>query len=109
MPPGSYTATFMLQGFGTVDSQVTVPLGSAGEVNVSMPIGAVAESVQVTAQVPTPLATTETSQHITSAEIGTLPMGRTLFRIAELAPGLTANTPNNGQIVINGAFAYDNI
>ena len=75
----------------------------------SYTIGAVAESVQVTAQVPTPLATTETSQHITSAEIGTLPMGRTLFRIAELAPGLTANTPNNGQIVINGAFAYDNI
>ncbi len=36
-------------------------------------------------------------------------MGRSLFRIAELAPGLTANTPNNWQIAINGSFAYDNI
>ena len=70
LPPGAYNATFTLQGFGTVDNPVTVPLGSAVEVNVSMPIGTVAESVQVTAQVPTPLTTTETSQNITSAEIG---------------------------------------
>ena len=74
-----------------------------------MQIGAVAESVQVTALVPTSLATTEISQHIIADEIIQLPMGRNLFRIAELAPGLTANTPNDGQIAINESFAYDNI
>ena len=110
LPPGRYTVSFALQGFTTVDNQVvTVPLGSAVEVNVSMQVGGVAEAVQVTAVVPTPLATTEVSQHITADEISRLPMGRNLFRIAELAPGLTANTPNNGQIAINGSFAYDNI
>ena len=31
------------------------------------------------------------------------------WRIAELQPGLTDNTPNAGQVTINGAFAYDNI
>ena len=29
--------------------------------------------------------------------------------IAELAPGLTANTPNADQVSISGAFAYDNV
>ena len=33
-------------------------------------------------------------------------MGRNPFRIAELAPGLTDNTVNNGQLTMNGAFAY---
>ena len=109
LPPGRYDASFVLQGFTTADSQVTVPLGSTVEVNVSMQVGAVAEQVEVIAVVPTPLATTEISQNITADQVGRLPMGRSLFRIAELAPGLTANTPNTGQIAINGAFAYDNI
>jgi hypothetical protein len=93
LPPGSYNASFGLQGFATVNSQVVVSLGGRNEVNIAMQVGAVAESVQVTAVVPSPLASTEISHNITSAEVGQLPMGRTLFRIAELAPGLTANTP----------------
>ena len=109
LPPGRYNASFVLQGFTTVDNQVTVPLGSTVKVNVSMQIGGVAESVQVIAVVPSPLASTEISQHITADEINRLAVGRSPFRIAELTPGLTANTPNDGQIAINGAFAYDNI
>ena len=109
LPPGQYTASFALQGFTSVDAPVTVPLGRMAEVNVSMQVGAVAEAIQVIAVVPTPLATTETSQNIIYDEVQRLPMGRTPFRIAELAPGLTTNTPNDGQITINGAFAYDNI
>ena len=109
LPPGRYNAAFVLQGFTTVDSQVTVPLGSTVEVNVSMQVRAVEEDVTVTAVVPTPLTSTEVSQNIIYDEVQQLPMGRNLFRIAELAPGLTANTPNAGQIAINGSFAYDNI
>ena len=41
--------------------------------------------------------------------INDLPTGRTPFTIAELAPGLTDNGPNAGQITIAGAFAYDNV
>jgi outer membrane receptor for ferrienterochelin and colicin len=29
--------------------------------------------------------------------------------MAELAPGLTNNTPNAGQVTISGAFAWDNV
>ena len=109
LPPGQYTASFALQGFTSVDAPVTVPLGRMAEVNVSMQVGAVAEAIQVIAVVPTPLTTTETSQNITDDEINQLPMGRTVHLIAELAPGLTNNTPNLRQVAINGAFAYETV
>jgi hypothetical protein len=109
LPNGIYTVSFALQGFTTVDRTVTVPLGGRVEANVSMQVGAVAEAVDVIAVAPTPLTTTESSQNITAEQVQALPLGRSLFRIAELAPGLTANTPNSGQVAINGAFAYDNV
>ena len=39
----------------------------------------------------------------------TLPTGRTPSLVAELAPGLTNNTPNVNQVTISGAVAYDNV
>jgi hypothetical protein len=46
---------------------------------------------------------------MSSRELNAIPVGRTPARIAELAPGLTDNTPNVGQVTISGAFAYDNV
>ena len=37
-----------------------------------------------------------------------LPIGRTPFFLAELAPGLTDHTPNQNQVTMGGGFAYDN-
>ena len=47
--------------------------------------------------------------NLQAAEVSVLPIGRTPARIAEIAPGLTDNTPNLGQVTISGAFAYDNV
>ncbi len=38
-----------------------------------------------------------------------MPVGRRPFEIAELAPGVTDNTPNVGQMAVGGAFAFDSI
>src|SRR6266511_54725 len=38
-----------------------------------------------------------------------LPIRRTIDQIAALAPAVTTNTPNAGQLKINGGFAYDNV
>ena len=108
LPPGIYTVTFALDGFASVDDTVAVPLGGEISVNVVMEPGIRAEAVQVTA-VPPPLASTETSRNLTADEFGVLPIGRSLFRLAALSPGLTTNTPNPGQLTVNGAFAYDNV
>ncbi len=109
LPNGEYLVTFMLQGFTTQETMATVPLGGTIEANASMQVGAVAEAVQVTAVIPSPLASTEVSANITGEQVGILPVGRSPFRIAELTPGLTNNTVNNGQVTISGAFAYDNV
>ena len=93
LPNGNYIVTFELQGFNTVANTVSVPLGGTVEANVSMPIAGVTESVLVTAVVPTPLASTETSQNITDDEVTALPVGRTPFLIAELAPGPDSQHP----------------
>ena len=109
LPPGEYDVVFELDGFADVENMATVPLGATIEVNGSMTPGGVTETVQVVAVVPSPIATTESSSNTTADEISALPVGRTPFRIAELQPGLTNNTPNAGQVTVNGSFAYDNI
>ena len=108
LPPGDYSVIFEMDGFATVDDVVTVPLGGDVSVNVAMEPGAVAELVQVTS-VPPPVSSTEASRNLTADEFGVLPIGRSLFRLAELSPGLTTNAPNRGQLTINGAFSYDNV
>ena len=109
LPPGEYRVVFELSGFADVVETATVALGGDTGVNAALAPAGVVETVQVVGVVPTPLETTITSSNITDDEVYALPMSRTPWRIAELQPGLTDNTPNAGQVTINGAFAYDNI
>ena len=109
LPPGLYDIQFVLDGFESATDTARVQLGGIVGVNVEMEPGRLAESVQVTDVIPSALASTETSHNLTAEDIDRLPTGRDLFRVAELAPGLTRNTPNSGQVTINGAFAYDNV
>ena len=108
LPPGDYAVTFELDGFGAAEEIATVPLGGTVAVNATMHPARVAEAVQVIAVVPTPIESTETSHNLTADDIDRLPVGRDIFRIAELAPGLSDNAPNDGQLTINGGFGYDN-
>ena len=109
LPPGDYGVVFELQGFADVNEMATVSLGGDVGVNAAMAPAGVTEVIQVVGVVPTPIETTVASSNVTADEINALPSSRTLWRIAELQPGLTDNTPNAGQVTINGAFAYDNI
>ena len=110
LPNGEFVVQFVLDGFATVENTITVPLGGTVATDVTMPLATVQVfQVEVFAVAPTPLASTEVSQNMTNEEVGILPMGRTPFEIAELAPGLTGNTVNDGQVTIGGSFAYDNV
>ncbi len=109
LPPGAYSVVFTLSGFGDVEQAPTVPLGGEVGVNAVMAPGGVTETVQVVGVVPAAIQTTETAANMVDDVVNVLPVGRSPFAIAALQPGLNTNTPNAGQLAINGAFAYDNV
>ncbi|HEY1910131.1 MAG TPA: carboxypeptidase regulatory-like domain-containing protein [Vicinamibacterales bacterium] len=109
LPPGAYTLKFTLSGFGDVTQTMTLPLGLVVEQNAVLKAAGVAEAVQVTAAPPTPIATGVVGGNYKHEEIEALATPRTLEGIATLSPGVTENSTNAGQIVVNGAMAFDNI
>ena len=109
LPPGDYTVTFELEGMATVQSNATVRLGGDTPVNVTMQVQAEEETIVVTGELSSTLASSEVSTTYNFEEVNNLPIGREPDDIAALAPGLTQNTPNGGQVSISGGFAYDNV
>jgi hypothetical protein len=110
LPPGNYTVRFQFAGTADVEQTAVVPLGGVAEVDATLMLAGVQEAVRVSADLtPPPLAQTQLSTNFTAETVNALPVGRRPFEIAELAPGVTDNTPNAGQIAIGGAFAFDSI
>jgi len=110
LPPGTYRVRIELTGMTTATDMAEVPLGGTAEVNASLEVARLQEAVQVSAAVtPPPLAVTQTQSNYRQEMVSLLPMGRRPFEVAELAPGVTDNTPNVGQIAIAGAFAFDSL
>src|SRR5690606_29824444 len=78
-------------------------------VDAKMEVGGIEEVVVVTAEAPGALATPTGHANLAAADTNLMPVGRTPARVAELAPGLTDNAPQAGQVTISGAFGYDNV
>jgi hypothetical protein len=110
LPPGIYTVAFDLSNFQPGKREdVALTVGGTTEVNIKMSIATRTEAVFVTAEAPSPVATVTSGQTFTKTELEALPVGRTPAQIAELAPGLTNDTPNVNQVTISGATAFDNV
>ena len=76
---------------------------------MTLPTGTLTEAVQVVAETPSVIATPTVSANIRKEEVDALATPRTIQGIATLAPNVTERSPNAGQVVINGAFAWDNV
>jgi outer membrane receptor protein involved in Fe transport len=109
LPAGQYEVTFELSGFTTVKQTSAVSVGLQVTQNVTLPTGTLTEAVQVVAETPSVIATPTVGANIRKEEIDALATPRTIQGIATLAPNLTERSPNAGQVVINGAFAWDNV
>jgi outer membrane receptor protein involved in Fe transport len=110
LPVGTYRIRFELSGMRTVEEEVAVPLGDTVKLDATLALATVQEQVTVVAEIiPPAFVTTQTATNFRSELINALPIGRTPALIAELAPGVTDNTPNVGQMAIGGAFAFDSI
>ena len=108
LPPGRYLVRFDMDNMSSVERRAEVPLGSAVVVDQELALAPVKEVVEVRGATPAPV-TSRGGVTMRAAQIATLPIGRTPFLVTELAPGVTDNTPNNMQVTISGAFAYDNL
>jgi hypothetical protein len=109
LPPGRYEMAFELSSFAPVKQTTEVALGLTVEHNVMMNPAGVQEELQIVGELPAAIATPVVGANYTHAEINALATPRTLYGIAQLAPGLTDNTPNNTQVTINGSLAFDSI
>jgi hypothetical protein len=110
LPAGIYAVSFDNSNFQAARREgVSLNVGATVEVNTTMSLAARRESVTVTAETPSSVATTVVSQAFTKRDVDLLPVGRRPQDIAELAPGLTNNTPNASQVTISGATAFDNV
>jgi carboxypeptidase family protein/TonB-dependent receptor-like protein len=120
LPLGSYSVTVQQAGFQTqVRRGIALTVGSEAVVNLELAVGAVQETVEVTAAAPAIETTTATlSGLVSSQQIRDLPLnGRSIDQLALLSPGVFANrnvgaSPSTGmgiRISVNGGRPSDNL
>ena len=108
LPPGDYTLRFSLEGLQEVTRSARVTAVGTARVDVDMKVSSVTESITVTASAPAVLETTEVQANFQKRQVDDLPLGRNPNAIANLAPGVTNNGPNNA-VQISGAMSSDNL
>jgi len=109
LPPGSYTITATLQGFqaGKVEN-ANIALGQLLTINLTLAVGGVAESVQVTGE--SPLIDTKQSAAfatVSQETIERIPKGRDFTDVIKVAPGANEES-RTGGIQVDGASGSEN-
>jgi hypothetical protein len=110
LPPGEYKLSYALSGFSSVEIPMLLALGATVDVPATLGVAAVEESIEVLGQSSSILTETQVATNYKYEEVvDKLAMNRNLAAIATMAPGVSNNGPNIGQISVGGAFAYDNV
>ena len=114
LPVGTYQVKASAPGFQTTSyPPFVLQLNQSARVDVSMKIGKVSETVEVSGAAPVlQTESTEVSTIIDSAAVTTLPLaGRNYLQLGLLAPGTTTNNPrgiNEPQNLDNGSRPFIN-
>jgi hypothetical protein len=109
LPAGDYVVTFAMSGMSSVERRARVSLGGDVTIDQELTLEPVREAIDVRGATPAAVASPTGAFNLRTSDANVLPTGRTPFLLAELAPGLTDNTPNSNQVTIGGGFAYDNV
>ena len=109
LPAGDYVVTFEMSGMSSVERRARISLGGDVTIDQQLTLEPVREVIDVRGATPSAVASPTGAFNLRASDTTLLPSGRTPFLLAELAPGLTDNTPNNNQVTIGGGFAYDNV
>jgi hypothetical protein len=107
--PGTYTVIFTLPGFSTVRQENIELTGSiTASVNAELRVGALEETITVTAEAAVVDVQSVTQQRVLPREIiSAIPTGRTHTTVAILIPGITGIRDVGGQstLTTQGAMA----
>jgi carboxypeptidase family protein len=110
LPAGTYIISYDIPSFQpSTRTGVVVNVGGVTELDATLSVAAVTETVTVAGQAPSLAGSVATGQTYSKREVDAFPIGRRPVDIAELAPGVTSNTFAAGQLIIGGAFGFDNI
>src|SRR5262245_37356165 len=96
--PGTYIVTFMLAGFQTFRRErIELPADITLTVNADMKVGAIEESVTVSAASPIVDVTTAVHTQVLNREtIDAIPTGRSTQVMGQLVVGINLNLPDTG-------------
>ena len=96
---GMYTVAIRSTGFRTVQQDVVLQVGSRTAVNLTLPIGATSETVEVTSQAPAMETTSGTVGTVVEARpVQELPLnGRNALALTLETPAVRSNSANNPQ------------
>jgi hypothetical protein len=105
LPPSKYRLSVGLIGFNThVQDGIVLNVNQNASVDVSLKLGAETQTVDVSAAAPV-LSTQDaaTGQELNRTFINDLPLlGRSVYDLASLAPGIHGNNPGSGGISNGG-------
>ncbi len=110
LPPGEYTITVTASGFRQVkQAGINLQVGRLLTVDIRLEVGAITESVTITAAA----AMVDVSQSASQANVSRtffewLPKGRAFDSLIELAPG-ARREPKQGGYQIDGASGAENV
>jgi hypothetical protein len=107
--PGTYVVTANLAGFRPAEVKgITVGLGQVRQVEFTLALAGLAETVQVTSESPIVDVRQSTRQtNIRAEQVALLPKGRDFLTLVTQAPGANQE-PKSGGIMIDGATAGEN-
>jgi hypothetical protein len=108
LPSGEYLVRIELAGMRAVEQRQRVDLGLTARVDAQMQLDTLTEVVTVVSAAPSIVTSVSSGANYRGEMVDKLASPRTIQGVAELAPGLTDNTPNAGQVTIAGGFAFDN-
>jgi len=111
LTPGAYNVRAELQGFKAVEQQnVGVSLGQSVDLPLTMQVGGLAETIQVTGASPIiNIATTTTGAVLSSEMFSQVPVGRRLSDTLYMAPGVqTGGSIGSSNPSISGGSGLEN-
>ena len=110
LPPGDYTISFTLAGFGKVEKTSTIQLDKTVVIDTTMALASATASVTVTGEAPVIDATSSsTGANWSQNMVQTLPVGRNLTSVATKTPNVIPGFGgDSGNIAVQGATGAEN-